>query len=177
MKVLILRPLLAMLLCASAACAFAQLPLNLPNAPHVVAADLGAVTPEPPSITRESPAVTPLPPLTHAVLSLTQPTPPPKVRWLDKKFIGLGVAVFGMTSLDLEFTQHCLHQGTCQELNPTLPHSRLGMYAVNTPINLAVMYFSHRRREAGKRAWWLAPAVDVSSHMVGVGSNIRFLGK
>jgi hypothetical protein len=165
------------LLCASAACAYAQLPLSLPDAPHVVAADLGAVTPEPPNVTRESAASPTLPPLTPAMLSLTQPAPPPQVRWMDKKFIGLGVAVFGLTSMDLEFTQHCLHQNTCRELNPTLPHSRLGMYAVNTPINLMVMYFSHRRRAEAKRAWWLAPAVDAGSHMVGVGSNIRFIGK
>jgi hypothetical protein len=173
----VLKPMLAMLLCASAACAYAQLPsLALPNAPHEVAAELGAVIPEPPSVTRES-TFLPLPPLTTTMVALAEPKPPAKAKLLDGKSIALGVAVFGLTSMDLEFTQHCLHEGTCRELNPVLPHSRLGMYAVNTPVNLAVMYFSLRRRAAGKRSWWVSPIVDIGSHMVGVGSNMRFLGK
>jgi hypothetical protein len=177
MRVRIVKPLLTMLLCASAACAYAQMPLSLPDAPHVVAADLGAMIPEPPSVTRETTSL-PLPPLSPAAMvTPAAPLSQPKPKLLDKKFIGLGAAVFGLTAMDLEMTQHCLHRGTCRELDPTLPNSHWGMYAVNTPVNLAVMYLSYRRRAAHKWDWWLAPAIDIGSHVGGVGSNIRFIGK
>jgi hypothetical protein len=169
--------LFLLLLSAGATCAFAQIASHLPNAPSMVTADLGAATPEPPNVSREMAAMTPLPPFTPAVLNLAQPAPRPKVNATDKRFVALGAAVFGLTAMDLEFTQYCLHAGTCRELNPLLPHSRLGMYAVNVPINVAVMYFAHHRHAAAKADWWVAPAADIGSHMIGVGSNIRFLGK
>lgn len=99
----------------------------------------------------------------------------PRRKTMDRNFILLGALTFGLTALDVEMTQHCLHAGTCVELNPTLPHSRIGMYAANTPVNLAVMYWSYKRKAAGKRAWWVAPLVDIGAHAVGIGSNIRFL--
>jgi hypothetical protein len=100
---------------------------------------------------------------------------PPKV--VDRTFLVLGGLVFGLTAMDMEFTQYCLHRHTCVELDPALPHSHLGMYAVNTPVNLAAMYYAYRRRATGKWGWWLAPAVAIGSHVGGLGSNIRFLGK
>ncbi len=132
--------------------------------------------PEPPNVTREKTSA-PLPPLTTAMLIVAEPVSAPKPKLMDKKFIALGVAVFGLTAMDLEFTQYCLHRGTCRELDPTLPNSHWGMYAVNTPTNVAVMYFSYRRRASGKWGWWLAPLIDIGAHVGGVGSNIRFLGK
>jgi hypothetical protein len=105
-----------------------------------------------------------------AVVAADRPAP----RVMDRNFIILGALVFGLTAVDVEMTQHCLHAKTCVELNPTLPHSRLGMYAANTPVNLAVMYFSYRRKGAHKRGWWIAPLVDVGAHAVGIGSNLRF---
>lgn len=111
-------------------------------------------------------------PLTSkAVLAEAEPTR----KVMDRNFILLGALTFGLTAMDVEMTQHCLHEKTCVELNPTLPHSRLGMYAANTPVNLAVMYWSYKRKAAGKKAWWVAPLVDIGAHAVGIGSNIRFL--
>jgi hypothetical protein len=92
----------------------------------------------------------------------------------DKKFLLLGALVFGLTAADVELTQHCLHAGTCYEMNPTLPRSRWGQYAMNTATNTAVMYFAYRRRASGKWGWWIAPLVDIGAHAGGIGSNIRF---
>jgi hypothetical protein len=93
---------------------------------------------------------------------------------IDRNFLLLGALTFGLTAADIELTQHCLGAKTCVELNPTLPHSRWGMYAVNTPVNLAVMYFACRRKASGKRGWWIAPLIDTGIHGVGIGSNVRF---
>lgn len=97
-----------------------------------------------------------------------------KTRVMDRNFILLGALTFGLTAADIELTQHCLQEKTCVELNPTLPHSRWGMYATNTPVNLAVMYFAYRRKATGKRGWWIAPLIDTGIHGVGIGSNVRF---
>lgn len=98
----------------------------------------------------------------------------PRRKVIDRNFLLLGALTFGLTAADIELTQHCLKEKTCVELNPTLPHSRWGMYAVNTPVNLAVMYFSYRRKASGKGGWWIAPLVDAGIHGVGIGTNIRF---
>jgi hypothetical protein len=107
------------------------------------------------------------------------PAQPPlrRPRTVDKKFVTLGALVFGLTVMDMELTQYCLHRHTCVELDPALPQSHFGMYATSTPVNLAVMYFAYRLRAARKKAWWVAPLVDIGSHATGVGSNVRFLGK
>lgn len=102
------------------------------------------------------------------------PSEQPKRKVADANFLLLGTLTFALTAADVELTQHCLHEKTCVELNPTLPHSRWGMYAVNTPVNFAVMYLSYRRKAAGKRDWWIAPIVDIGAHSIGIGSNIRF---
>jgi hypothetical protein len=88
---------------------------------------------------------------------------------IDKKFIVMGVALMAFTVSDLEKTQSCLAHGTCVEMNPMLPHSRPGMYAVNLPINAAAMYLAYRLKAGGHRSWWLAPAIETAGHVVGTG--------
>lgn len=105
---------------------------------------------------------------------LAGPAEPRRAKVIDRNFILLGALTFGLTAADIELTQHCLQAKTCVELNPTLPHSRWGMYATNTPVNLAVMYFAYRRKASGKRGWWIAPLVDTGIHGVGIGTNVRF---
>jgi hypothetical protein len=173
-----LRPLTLLtvpLLCLVAAHLSAQSAALLPDAPHVVAANLGEITPDPPDVWCQSMLFSALPEPAAALLVASPPPPRPKV--VDKKFITLGALVFGLTAMDMEFTQHCLQRHTCVELDPTLPHSRWGMYAVNTPVNVAVMYLAYKRRATGKWGWWLAPLIDIGAHAAGVGSNIRFLRK
>lgn len=93
---------------------------------------------------------------------------------MDRNFLLLAGLTFALTVADVELTQHCLKAKTCVELNPTLPLSRWGMYATNTPVNLAVLYWSYKRKQAGKFGWWIAPVVDIGIHGVGIGSNLRF---
>jgi hypothetical protein len=152
-------------------------------------AQLGPMLPEaPPAVARNTPGEplrNPLEPYDSAALKASMAAPEfaavvavaapearPKV-W-DKKFIALGAVVFALTAADVELTQHCLQAKTCYEMNPTLPDSRWGQYAVNTVTNLGVMYFSYWRRKAGKWGWWIAPVADMGAHGAGIGSNIRF---
>lgn len=105
---------------------------------------------------------------------LIEPAQQPKRKVIDRNFLLLAGLTFALTAADIELTQHCLKEKTCVELNPTLPLSRWGMYATNTPVNLAVLYWSYKRKKAGKFGWWIAPVVDIGIHGVGIGSNVRF---
>jgi hypothetical protein len=97
---------------------------------------------------------------------------PQRPQVLDKKFVFASALVMGLTISDLERTQHCLHRGTCIEMNPMLPHSRAGMYAVNIPINAATMWLGYRMKAQGRRTWWIAPALVAAGH--GIGTAFRF---
>ncbi|MFB3814275.1 MAG: hypothetical protein ACE14L_09190 [Terriglobales bacterium] len=162
--------LATLVLCALAAPAqTAVINAELPNAPGFVRDEALAA----PDLSAFMAVRAPLPGLPVSPL-IAEPLPP-KRKLVDKKFIALGILVFGLTALDVEMTQHCLKRRLCEELNPTLPRSHFGMYAVNTPVNAAVMYFSYRRRRSGKWGWWLAPVVDIGAHAAGVGSNVRWV--
>jgi hypothetical protein len=90
-------------------------------------------------------------------------------RVVDGKFIGMSALAMGLTVADIESTQHCLRNGTCRELNPLMPHSRLGMYAVNVPVNALAMYVSYRLKAGGHKTWWIAPIAISGAHGVGAG--------
>ena len=105
------------------------------------------------------------------------PAPLRRKRVFDKKFAVLAGLAAGLTIADFEMTQHCLQRRTCVEGNPLMPTSRAGMYATNIPLNAALFWWSYRRKQDGKRLWWLAPLMVVGSHAVGVGTNVRFIGK
>lgn len=156
----------ALLLCFAAAAAARE----LPDAPSV-AGDLTMPSPRDSDLTLLVVQTWPVRP-TSSVLS--GPSQPGRRKVIDRNFILLSALTFGLTAADIELTQHCLSEKTCVELNPTLPHSRWGMYAANTPVNLAVMYFACRRKASGKRGWWIAPLIDSGIHGVGIGSNVRF---
>ena len=94
--------------------------------------------------------------------------PKPK-RVADAKFIGMSALAMGLTIADIETTQHCLGNGTCRELNPLMPHSRAGMYAVNVPVNSLAMYVSYRLKAGGHKTWWIAPIAISGAHAVGAG--------
>jgi hypothetical protein len=109
------------------------------------------------------------------VVAETAPAKRKKV--FDKKFALLAGLAAGLTIADFEMTQRCLHRHTCVEANPLMPTSRAGMYISNMPLNAALFWWSYRRKQDGKRLWWLAPVITVVSHAVGVGTNVRFVGK
>jgi hypothetical protein len=154
-------------------CAQAQMIADaaLPSAPAA-----SAVTDPAPVLPPSDLSALPLLSAPAAVSLAVRPVPEPaKRKIVDKKFIFVNAMVLALTTADIELTQHCLAAKTCVELNPTLPRSRWGMYAVNTVTNTAVTYFSYRRRKSGKWGWWVAPVVDIGAHAVGVGSNFRFV--
>jgi hypothetical protein len=88
---------------------------------------------------------------------------------IDKKFIFMSVALMAFTISDVERTQSCLGRGTCVEMNPMLPRSRAGMYAVNLPINAAAMYLAYRLKAGAHKTWWIAPVIETAGHVVGTG--------
>ncbi len=118
--------------------------------------------------------VIPAPPKPNR-LALAENPAPQRHPALDKKFWFLAALTTALTTTDIEFTQHCLHNRQCVELDPLMPHSRAGMYAATYPANALFFYWSYRRRESGKRLWWLAPMIDIGSHSVGTWSGARFL--
>ena len=93
-------------------------------------------------------------------------------RVVDTRFVSLNALALGLTVADIEVTQHCLARRTCHELNSLLPHSRVGMYAVNLPVNVGAMYLGYRLKKSGRRTWWIAPAIVSGSH--GVGAAFTF---
>ncbi len=88
-------------------------------------------------------------------------------RVVDTKFVVASVTLMALTIADLEKTQHCLANHSCVEMNPMLPHSRAGMYAVNLPINAATMYLAYRMKSQGRRTWWILPGLNAAGHLVG----------
>ncbi|MGZ4816764.1 MAG: hypothetical protein ACXVZV_15215 [Terriglobales bacterium] len=90
-----------------------------------------------------------------------------KKRTVDRKFVITSVLLMGLTIADMERTQHCLGQHTCVEMNPMLPRSRAGMYAVNIPMNAAAMYLGYRLKSAGRKSWLIAPSLMTAGHLVG----------
>ncbi len=98
-----------------------------------------------------------------------EPSKPKPERVIDSKFVGMSALVMGLTIADIESTQHCLGNGTCRELNPLMPHSRAGMYAVNIPVNALAMYLSYRLKAGGHKTWWIAPIAISGAHGVGAG--------
>jgi len=93
-------------------------------------------------------------------------------RVADTKFIAVTALLMGLTISDIERTQHCLARASCVEMNPMLPHSRAGMYAVNLPINAGAMYLAYRMKSTGRKSWWIVPALNIAGHAIGTG--IRF---
>jgi hypothetical protein len=90
-------------------------------------------------------------------------------RVIDAKFVSMSALAMGLTIADIESTQHCIGNGTCREMNPLMPHSRAGMYAVNVPVNAGLMYLSYRLKASGNKSWWIAPLAISGSHAVGFG--------
>ena len=159
--------------------AFSAVAAELPSAPS-------SERPQPPIDLAELRSLGPRPAYDVAELvaqptALAQPviaeTAPAKAkRVFDKKFAVLAGLAAGLTIADFEMTQRCLQRHTCAEADPLMPTSHAAMYATNLPLNAALFWWSYRRKQDGKRLWWLAPLMVVGSHVAGVGSNVGFVG-
>lgn len=154
---------------APSASASSQIPQAIE--PVVVPAETSLIIQPPPEVIAARHALKHIP-VTEEFL--IEPAQTPRRKVMDRNFLLLAGMTFALTAADIELTQHCLKEKTCVELNPTLPLSRWGMYATNTPVNLAVLYWSYKRKQSGKFGWWVAPLVDIGIHGVGIGSNVRF---
>jgi hypothetical protein len=115
-------------------------------------------------------------PMIAPVIAIEKPLPARK-KVFDKKFALLAGLAAGLTIADFEMTQRCLHRHTCVEADPLMPTNHAAMYVTNLPLNAALFWWAYRRKEDGKKLWWLAPLTVVGSHAIGVGTNIRFVGK
>lgn len=140
----------------------------------LLASAQGPAEPDAPSYVRTTTA----PPSPARIVPVVQPVlapaPAPRPKVLDKKYWFLTSLAVGLTVADVELTQRCLHHGTCRELNPTLPHSHMGMYLANVPVTGALFYWSYRRKARGQRLWWLPTLIDAGAHAVGAADNLRF---
>ncbi len=115
-------------------------------------------------------------PMIAPVVAVQKPLPERK-KVFDKKFALLAGFAAGLTIADFEMTQRCLHRHTCVEADPLMPTNHAAMYVSNLPLNAALFWWAYRRKGDGKKLWWLPPLTVIGSHAVGVGTNIRFVGK
>jgi len=157
---------LTVLLSALLSYAAETAPLN-PPAPDLLA--LASALPLRPVPYHSAMAVQPV--LRSAMLTAPQPR---SGRVFDKKFAFLAAFSTALTVADYEMTVSCLARHACAEADPFLPHTRVGMYATNIPLNAVLFYWSYRRKATGKKLWWMPPAAVIGSHLAGVASNLRF---
>jgi hypothetical protein len=103
-------------------------------------------------------------------------------RTADRSWWALTAVSQAATIADIEVSVHELRQAGAAEANPLFgPHpGRARYYAVTEPLYALETYWSWRwkREDDGLRAagyeghrylhWWIAPAVNIASHGVGV---------
>ena len=106
-------------------------------------------------------------PLIFALLLLTLPS-----HAEDWKFWSLNAAHAAAAVADVEITQHCIADHTCREGNPFMPSSRAGAYSVAMSAVVIDGFLAHSIRRQGSKKWWIAPALGVSAHGVGIGLTV-----
>lgn len=112
--------------------------------------------------------------------AFTQETPSHKA--IDKKFVGLGVALFTATTFDLETTFNCVQRHTCRETNPLLAplikSGRPATYAFEGGLNTGIMYMAYKLRKShnpvARKIWWVVPVAGIGLHTFAGGANLRF---
>ena len=158
------RGLLILALLMTAALCFAADP---PNAPSAVKYHVSR-GPELTGIT------VPVADLREFEASILVETPKPK-KVVDKKFLLLAGLATASTIVDFEMTQSCMARHVCVESDPLVPTNHAAMYASSMPVNAALFYWSYKLKQKGKSYWWIPTAASLASHVVGIGTNIRFL--
>jgi hypothetical protein len=98
----------------------------------------------------------------------------PKRKTFDRNFALVSLLAAGLMIADIELTQHCQDNRTCIEMNPLVPRSRAAKYASAGSFNGMLFYWSFRRKESGKKLWWLAPMLVIGAHGAGTADNVRF---
>jgi hypothetical protein len=106
---------------------------------------------------------------------VARPPEAPRRKTFDRNFALVSLLAAGLMVADLELTQHCQDNRTCIEMNPLMPRSRGAKYASVGSFNAMLFFWSFRRKESGKKLWWLAPLLVIGAHGGGAANNLRFV--
>jgi hypothetical protein len=90
----------------------------------------------------------------------------------DAKYVWLNGLQFGLSFADIETTQHCVDEHTCREGNPLMPSSPAGKLSVSLGIAAFTAVASYRLKKQRSKGWWIAPAVSIAGHAVGLASGL-----
>ena len=90
----------------------------------------------------------------------------------DAKYAWLNGLQFTLAFADIETTQHCIDEQTCREGNPLMPSSQAGMLSVSLGIAAFTAVASYRLKKLRSKGWWVAPAVSMAGHAVGLASGL-----
>jgi hypothetical protein len=93
-------------------------------------------------------------------------------RSFDAKYVWLNGLQFGLAFADIETTQHCVDEHSCREGNPLMPSSPAGKLSVSLGIAAFTAVASYRMKKQRSKGWWIAPAVSVAGHAVGLASGL-----
>lgn len=87
---------------------------------------------------------------------------------VNRTLVGLASVTAALAAADVEATQRCLAVGTCREMNPLVPKSRVGAYAVEGSVMAGVVGVAYALKRHSARGWW-APLIAASgAHAVGL---------
>ncbi len=90
----------------------------------------------------------------------------------DARYVWLNGVQFSLAFADIETTQHCINEHTCKEGNPLMPSSQAGKISVSLGFAAFTAVASYRLKMHRSKGWWVAPAVSIAGHAVGVASGL-----
>jgi hypothetical protein len=93
-------------------------------------------------------------------------------RTFDAKYVWLNGLQFSLAFADIETTQHCIDEHTCREGNPLMPSPQAGKFSVSLGIAAFTAVASYRLKKQRSKGWWVAPAVSIAGHAVGLASGL-----
>jgi len=93
-------------------------------------------------------------------------------RTFDAKYAWTNGLQFSLAFADIESTQRCIDEHTCREGNPLMPSSQAGKFSVSLGIAAFTAVASYRLKKLRSKGWWVAPAVGIAGHAVGLASGL-----
>ena len=93
-------------------------------------------------------------------------------RTFNARYAWLNGLQLSLAFADIEATQHCIDEHTCKEGNPLMPSSQAGKLSVSLGIAAFTAFASYRLKKQGSKSWWVAPAVGIAGHAVGLASGL-----
>jgi hypothetical protein len=90
----------------------------------------------------------------------------------------LMLAEAGAAAIDVELTQHCIHEGTCYEANLFMLSNRWGQYGAKAGFITSTFFtgLGMRRSENKwvRRLWWIPQAANVGMSLYGASTGWRY---